>query len=48
MGFKNYAVTVIEICLDRCREKKRNVIEALKETCDVAYLPMRSPIRRQT
>ncbi|CAF1510112.1 unnamed protein product, partial [Adineta ricciae] len=36
-GFKNYAIAVLEVCLDRFREKKTNVIEALRETCDAAY-----------
>ncbi|UJR08232.1 hypothetical protein I4U23_012505 [Adineta vaga] len=36
-GFKNYALNVIEVCLDRCREKKNNVIEVLRETCEAVY-----------
>ncbi|CAF1116363.1 unnamed protein product [Adineta steineri] len=36
-SFKNYAISVIEVCLDRCREKKTNVIEVLRETCDATY-----------
>ncbi|CAF1153386.1 unnamed protein product [Rotaria sordida] len=36
--FKNYAAGIIEVCLDRCREKKTNVIEALREACEAAYL----------
>ncbi|CAF3386918.1 unnamed protein product [Rotaria sp. Silwood2] len=35
--FKNYAVGIIEVCLDRCREKKTNVIEVLREACEAAY-----------
>ncbi|CAF1063268.1 unnamed protein product [Rotaria sp. Silwood1] len=35
--FKNYAISVIEVCLDRCREKKTNVIEVLREACEAAY-----------
>ncbi|CAF0991048.1 unnamed protein product [Adineta ricciae] len=35
--FKNYALNVIDVCLDRCREKKNNVIEVLREACEAAY-----------
>ncbi|CAF1566894.1 unnamed protein product, partial [Rotaria sordida] len=28
---------VLEVCLDRFREKKPNVIEALRETCEASY-----------
>jgi len=34
---KNYAISIIEVCLDRCREKKSNIIEVLRETCDTTY-----------
>ncbi len=30
-------IQVLEVCLDRFREKKTNVIEALRETCEAAY-----------
>ncbi|CAF5058973.1 unnamed protein product, partial [Rotaria sp. Silwood1] len=36
-AFKNYAINVLEVCLDRFREKKPNVIEALRETCEASY-----------
>ncbi|CAF3687601.1 unnamed protein product [Adineta steineri] len=36
-AFKNHAVNVLEVCLDRFREKKPNVIEALRETCEASY-----------
>ncbi|CAF0721167.1 unnamed protein product [Adineta steineri] len=36
-AFKSHAVGVLEVCLDRFREKKTNVIEALRETCDAVY-----------
>ncbi|CAF4726258.1 unnamed protein product, partial [Rotaria sp. Silwood2] len=36
-AFKNYTINVLEVCLDRFREKKPNVIEALRETCEASY-----------
>ncbi|CAF3916372.1 unnamed protein product [Rotaria sordida] len=36
-AFKSHAVGVLEVCLDRFREKKPNVIEALRETCEASY-----------
>lgn len=32
---------VLEVCLDRFREKKTNVIEALREACDATYPAVR-------
>ncbi|CAF4799555.1 unnamed protein product, partial [Rotaria magnacalcarata] len=28
---------VLEVCLDRFREKKPNVLEALREACEASY-----------
>ncbi|CAF3330130.1 unnamed protein product [Rotaria socialis] len=36
-AFKNHTINVLEVCLDRFREKKPNVLEALRETCEAAY-----------
>jgi hypothetical protein len=36
------AIQVLEVCLDRFREKKTNVIDALRETCEAAYPGVRS------
>ncbi|CAF1056931.1 unnamed protein product [Didymodactylos carnosus] len=35
--FYKHSLGVIEVCLDRFREKKTNVVDALRETCDVCY-----------
>ena len=34
-------VQVLEVCLDRFREKKTNVIDALREAVDAAYPAVR-------
>ncbi|CAF4991148.1 unnamed protein product, partial [Rotaria magnacalcarata] len=36
-AFKNYALGTIDVCLDRCREKKTNILEVFREACDAAY-----------
>ncbi|CAF3028385.1 unnamed protein product [Rotaria socialis] len=36
-AFKNYALGTIDVCLDRCREKKTNILEVFREACEAAY-----------
>ncbi|CAF1062139.1 unnamed protein product [Didymodactylos carnosus] len=35
--FYKHSLGVIEVCLDRFREKKTSVVDALRETCDICY-----------